>query len=109
MNKKLKKCIITFTLALAIVAGTVNVAYAATFGTSKNGASSTEVFQVKYNGAAWNYAKSGYRNASFKYTRGGRTLLSKTATSGKVTGSVWDNLVDWSESATTKFSWSHQK
>lgn len=109
MNNKVKKCIVTFMLAIAIVAGTVNVAYAASFGTRKNGASSKEVLQVKYDGAAWNYAKSGYKNASFKYTRGGRTLLSRTAKSGKVTGSVWDDLVNWSGSATTKFSWSHTK
>ncbi|MDQ0480278.1 hypothetical protein [Hathewaya limosa] len=47
-----------------------------------------EAIQVIYDGAAWNYSESDYKNASFKYTRNGKTLLSKTATSGKVTGSV---------------------
>ncbi len=54
--------------------GTI-VAQAVTFGNALNGASSTEVLQVKYNGAAWNYPGSGYRNASFKYSRNGKVLL----------------------------------
>ena len=105
MKKNTKKCIGALALGLVLVGGTT--AYAATFGNSKNGASSTEVLQVKYDGAAWNYSGSGYSWASFKYTRNGKTLLTKTAYDGKVTGSVWDDLVDWSDSATTRFSWNH--
>lgn len=109
MKKNFKKSISTLVVAFILAIGITSVAYAASFGNSLNGASSTEVLQVKYDGAAWNYSGSGYKNASFKYTRNGKTLLSKTATSGKVTGSVWDDLLDWSASATTKFSWDHQK
>ncbi len=103
MKKNTKKYIGVLTLALALAGGTT--AYAASFGNSLNGASSTEVLQVKYDGAAWNYSGSGYSWASFKYSRNGKTLLSKIAYNGKVTGSVWDDLLDWSDSATTKFSW----
>ncbi|UTR14254.1 hypothetical protein MM221_17055 [Salipaludibacillus sp. LMS25] len=92
-----------------LVFGTIglgaNTAYGATFGNSNSGASSTEVFEVRYNGAAWNYAASPYKYTSFKYTRDGRTLLSKTAYSSKVTGSVWDDI-RWGDKYTTKFNWS---
>jgi len=109
MKKSFKRFIATSLAALTIVTIFTNVSYAASFGNSKNGASSVEVLQVRYDGAAWNYKGSGYKNASFKYTRNNRTLLSKTATSGKVTGSVWDDLLDWSKKATTKFTWNRQK
>ncbi|AOZ72073.1 hypothetical protein BK816_01150 [Boudabousia tangfeifanii] len=89
--------------------GGAGTAYAATFGNNLNGASSVEVLQVKYNGAAWNYAGSGYKNAWFKYSRNGKTLMYKTVNRGRVTGSVWDNLWDWSKSQTTKFNWGHSK
>jgi hypothetical protein len=107
MNIKLKagKKIIALLLALTLTVGLGSVAYAATFGNAKNGASNVEVLQVKYNGAAWNYSGSGYNWASFKYTRNGRTLLTKTAYSGKVTGSVWDDLIHWGEKYTTRFNW----
>ncbi|WP_206168087.1 hypothetical protein, partial [Staphylococcus felis] len=91
-----------------LVVGTVTLgstpAFAATFGNSKSGASSVESFQIKYNGASWNYKGSGYKSTSFKYSRNGRTLLTKTAYNGKVTGSVWDDL-RWGKKYKTKFSW----
>lgn len=107
MKIKLKKKISALALAGAFAMGTSSMAYAASFGSSLNGASSTEVLQVRYNGAAWNYSGSGYKNASFKYTRNGKTLLSKTATSGKVIGSVLDDL-RWGNKYVTHFSWNHQ-
>lgn len=109
MKKNLKKSISTLAVAFILAVGIISVAYAASFGNKLNGASSTEVFHFRYDGAAWNYSGSGYKNASFKYTRNGKTLLSKTATIGKVTGSVYDDLLDWSDAATTKFSWNHQR
>ena len=92
MNKKFKKSFNALMVAFALAVVTTNVAYAASFGNDLNGASSKEVLQIRYNGGAWNYESSGYKNASFKYTRNVKTLLSKTATNGKVTGSVWDVL-----------------
>lgn len=107
--KKFKKAMGAIVLSSALVAGGAGVAQAVTFGNSLNGASSVEVLEVKYNGAAWNYKGSGYKNAWFKYTRGGRVLLTKTAKNGKVKGSVWDSLTDWSKKGTTKFSWGHAR
>lgn len=104
MKKKMRKFICSMLVAATIVLGGTT-AYAATFGNDNSGASSVEVFQVKYNGAAWNYSKSNYKSTSFKYTRDGRTLLSKTAYSSKVTGSVWDDI-RWGDKYTTKFNWS---
>lgn len=104
-NKKFSKKIISLLVALTLTVGVASVAYAADFGNSKNGASNVEVLQVKYDGAAWNYSDSGYSWASFKYTRNGKTLLTKTAYNGKVTGSVWDDLINWGEEYTTKFNW----
>lgn len=106
-NLKFKKTITVLMVALALTVGTISVAYAANFGNSLNGASNVEVLQVKYNGAAWNYSGSGYSWASFKYSRNGRTLLTKTAYNGKVTGSVWDDLIHWGDEYTTKFSWNN--
>lgn len=108
MKKKFRNYFNVLMVAFALTIGVTSMAYAASFGSSLNGASTEEVLQVKYNGAAWNYSGSGYRNASFKYTRNGKTLLSKTATSGKVTGSVWDDLIHWGDKYTTKFSWNRQ-
>lgn len=104
---KLSRKITTLILALTLTVGLGSVAYAADFGNAKNGASNVEVLQVKYDGAAWNYPGSGYSWASFKYTRNNRTLLTKTAYNGKVTGSVWDDLVHWGDEYTTKFNWNH--
>jgi hypothetical protein len=104
MKKKMKK----LTCALLLV-GTIgvsaNTASAATFGGSSSGASSVESFQLRYDGAAWNYSNSLYKSTSFKYKRDGRTLTSKTAYSTKVTDSVWDSLIP-GDSHTTYFSWS---
>lgn len=104
-----KKKIAALALAATLTAGGAGAAYAASFGNSLNGASSVEVLQVKYDGAAWNYSGSGYRNAWFKYSRAGKTLMHKVATNGKVTGFVWDNLLDWSSSQTTIFNWGHDR
>jgi len=108
MKKKLKKSIGTLMIAGALALGCSNMACAASFGTSLNGASSNEYLEIRYEGAAWNYAGSGYKNAYFTYSRNGKTLLSKTATSGKVTGGVWDDL-RWGDKYTTVFTWNHQK
>lgn len=107
IKSKVGKKIIALLFTITLTIGLGSVAYAATFGTDKNGASSVEVLQVKYNGAAWNYKDSGYSWASFTYSRNGRTLLTKTAYNGMVTGSVWDDLVHWSEEYTTEFSWNN--
>lgn len=109
MNIKSKsyKKIVKFLLALTLIVGVANVAYAERYGDSMNGASNYEVGQVQYNGAAWNYSGSGYNWASFTYTRNGQTLLKRTAKKGKVTGSVWDDLVRWGKNYTTKFYWNH--
>jgi len=53
-------------VAFALTIGVTSMAYAVSFGNSLNEASSVEILQVKYNGAAWNYPGSGYRYASFK-------------------------------------------
>lgn len=99
------KKLLSLALATGIMATMGITAFAASFGNSLNGASNTEVLQVKYDGAAWNYDDSGYDWASFKYSRNGRTLLSKTAYNGKVTGSVWDDLIHWGDEYTTIFNW----
>lgn len=104
--KRIKTKVLTFLVALSIAVGIGTVAYAASFGNKKNGASSYESFQVLYNGKAWNYRNSGYKYASFKYTRNKRTLLTKTAYNGTVSGSVWDDLIHWGDKYTTHFSWS---
>ena len=79
-------------------------AFAASFGNDSCGASSEEVLQIRYDGAAWNYTGSEYSWASFTYTRGDRTLMHKCVDEGKVTGSVWDDL-RWGDKYTTRFSW----
>lgn len=104
-----KKGIASAILIAALGVGGAGTVYAATFGNSLNGASSVEVLQVRYDGAAWNYPGSGYKNAWFQYTRDGQTLLHRVATNGKVTGSVWDNLVNWSKNKTTKFNWGNTR
>lgn len=104
-NSKFSKSIAALLVALTLTVGAGSIAYAANFGNSKNGASSVEVLQVKYDGAAWNYSGSGYNWASFTYSRNERTLLTKTAYSEKVTGSVWDDLIHWGDEYTTTFKW----
>lgn len=103
MKKNIKKVISSLLVVGTVTLGSTPV-FAASFGNSKSGASSVESFQIKYNGASWNYSGSGYKSTSFKYTRDGRTLLSKTAYNGKVTGSVWDDL-RWGDKYNTKFGW----
>ncbi|SDD32291.1 hypothetical protein SAMN05421663_10943 [Terribacillus halophilus] len=104
MKKKTRQFICSMLVVGTIGLG-ASTADAASFGNSSSGASSVESFQIKYNGAAWNYSNSAYKSTSFKYTRNGRTLLSKTAYTSKVTGSVWDDL-RWGDKYTTKFTWS---
>lgn len=105
----LKRQFAALTLAAALAVGGASVAEADTFGTRSNGASTVEVLQVRYDGAAWNYSGSGYKNAWFKYSRNGRTLLTKTAFNGRVASSVWDNLFDWSSNQTTRFNWGRSR
>ena len=101
--KKIKQFMCS-ALAVGIIGlGTVT-ASAASFGNASSGASSVESLQIKYDGEAWNYSSSPYKYTSFTYKRDNRTLLTKTAYTGKVTGSVWDDL-RWGEKYTTKFSW----
>ena len=104
MKMKFKKAISVLMVVVALTLGATNMAYAVSFGNSLNGASSEEVLQIGYKGAAWNYKGSGYKYASFKYTRNGKTLLSRTVYNGKVTGSVVDDL-RWGKKYITKFSW----
>lgn len=104
VKKSIKKFVRSLLVIGILGLGTVT-AFAASYGDSTSGASTKESFQIKYDGAAWNYSSSKYKSTSFKYTRDGRTLLSKTAYSSKVTGSVWDDLA-WGDKYTTYFSWS---
>ncbi|MCD8794991.1 hypothetical protein MUA77_12720 [Mammaliicoccus sciuri] len=104
MKKNFKKVTTSLLIASVIGLGS-STAFAASFGNASSGASSNESMQIKYNGAAWNYSKSKYKSTSFKYARNGRTLMSKTAYNGKVTGSVWDD-VRWGDKYNTKFTWS---
>lgn len=103
MKKKMKHFIIS-----ALLVGTIglvgNTAFAATFGDACSGASSQEILQIKYEGAAWNDSCSPYIYTAFEYSRNGKVLLTKYAYNGKVTGSVWDDL-RWGEKYTTKFRW----
>lgn len=103
MKINVKKASASLLVAGIIGIGTSTVS-AASFGNSVSGASTVESFQIKYNGAAWNYKNSPYKSTSFRYKRANRTLLTKTAYSGKVTGSVWDD-VRWGEKYKTIFSW----
>lgn len=105
MKKSTKKRFAGLASALVLATGLAVTASAYYGGDSLCGASSYEVLQVKYNGAAWNYAGSGYSYAWFKYTRNGKTLLYKYTNSGKVTGSVWDDLIHWGDAYTTNFKW----
>ncbi|MEB5648528.1 hypothetical protein [Mammaliicoccus sciuri] len=104
MKKNIKK-ITSSVLVASVIAMGSSTAFAASFGDANSGASSKESMQIRYNGAAWNYAKSKVKSTSFKYTRNGRTLMNKTAYNGKVTGSVWDD-VRWGDKYNTKFNWS---
>lgn len=104
MKLKTRKLLSALLIASSISVVGMGSVQAATFGTSSSGASSKEVLQIRYDGAAWNYKKSSYKSTSFRYKRNGRTLLSRTAYNGKVTGSVWDDL-RWGDKYTTKFSW----
>ncbi len=92
-------CALICVLSLALTVG------AATFGNSKCGASSDHYLELWYKGKAWVYSDSGYKWASFKYTRNGKTLMEKETKGGVVSGTVWDDLIHWGEEYTTKFSW----
>lgn len=104
MKRKLKQFIGSLVLVGIITLGVTGVVEAASFGNSSSGASTKESFQIKYDGAAWNYSSSPYKSTSFTYSRNGKTLMNKVAYSSKVTGSVWDDL-RWGDKYTTKFNW----
>ncbi|MCR5829004.1 MAG: hypothetical protein K6F93_01470 [Lachnospiraceae bacterium] len=106
-KSKFRKKILAILLALTLTLSFGTAAYAYSFGNELNGASSEEVLQILYNGAAWNYPGSGYSWASFTYSRNGVVLLTKTAYNGRVEGSVWDDLFHWGDEYTTKFNWNH--
>lgn len=102
---KFKKTVRGLVLATVLTLGATNmVAFAYSGGNSKCGASSKEVLQIKYDGACWNYKGSGYTYSTFKYVRDNKTLVSRKATNGKATASVWDDL-RWGDKYNTKFSW----
>lgn len=92
-------------LVISTIGLGANDTSAASFGNSSSGAATVESYQIKYDGAAWNYSSSPYRSTSFKYRRGNQTLLSRTAYTGRVSGSVWDDL-RWGEKYKTIFTWS---
>jgi len=103
LRKKLLRVLIVS--CFAVLGGiTVANASATTYGDASSGASNEESFQIRYNGAAWNYGSSPYQSTSFTYTRNGTVLMKKTAYNGKVSGSVWDDL-RWGDKYTTKFYW----
>lgn len=104
VKKKFKQVISLLVVVGVLALGGASMAYAASFGNRLSGASSTESFPIKYNGAAWNYSSSPYKSTSFTYVRNGTTLMNKVAYNGKVTGSVWDDL-RWGDKYTTKFYW----
>lgn len=105
MKSILSKKIATAGVAGAILVGGAAAAQAVTFGTAQHGASSVEVFQVRYDGKAWNYPGSGHSGVWFKYSRDGVTKLYRETRFGETKGSVWDNLTHWGQSQTTVFSW----
>ena len=107
MKNNLKKRIGAILCSVMVASSMVMAADAASFGDSKCGASTQEVLQVKYNGAVWNYKSKGskYNWAYFKYSRNGKTLMTRYAYNGKSTGSVWDDLIHWDDAHTTKFNW----
>ena len=103
--KQIKRriCILLLALSLLIL-GAFNV-YAYEGGDKWNGASNYEYFQVMYKGAAWNYRGSGYNYAWYRYSRNGKTIQYKIAYNGRVSGSVWDNLLVWGNAGRTYFNW----
>lgn len=107
MKKKAEKFIISGLVVGAMVlgtGGTASTASAASFGNFRSGASSIESYEYIYDGAAWNYYNSAYDWTSFKYSRDGRTLLSKTSYSSRVEGTVNDDL-RWGDKYRTIFNW----
>lgn len=68
MKMNVKKVLTSLLVASIIGIGTSTVS-AASFGNSVSGASTVESFQIKYNGAAWNYKNSPYKSTSFRYKR----------------------------------------
>lgn len=103
MKKQFKKIGLASLLSLVMLIPATQVS-AVSFGNAYSGASSVEVGQIRYNGAAWNYKKSPYKCTTFRYSRDGKTLMTRTATNVRVIGSVYDDL-RWGNKYTTKFSW----
>lgn len=105
MKTKLKRRLAALALCAALTLGGATTAYAYTYGNHLSGASSVEIYQVMYKGSAWNYPGSGYNYTWFKYVRNGAELLKRGTHRGKVSGYVWDDLINWGPSHTTKFYW----
>lgn len=117
--KKTKMKIALVSLVASLGLGATS-AFAAQFGTASVGASSTETAQLYYFGTVWVYPReSGYKQGSFKYSRGGKTLLTRKTTyfsnpstvakmtSSTATGGVWDSLNPFASKTT--FSYNHTK
>jgi len=109
INFKSSKKIFALLFALTITLGFETGLNAVMFGNSMNGASTVERYQVRYDGAAWNHPgmRNRYTWASFRYSRRGRTILSRFVRDGRVTGSVWDDLIDWGDGGRTYFGWNN--
>ena len=91
-------CALICVLSLALTVG------AATFGNSRCGASSDHYLELLYHGKCWVYSDSGYKWASFKYTRNGEVLASRKSLGGVESATVFDDL-RWGDKYTTKFNW----
>ncbi len=76
----------------------------ATYGNSLHGASTNETLELRYTGAAWNYAGSGHAGAWFKYVRNGKQLTYKEVTQGRVEDKIWDSP-KWGDKGRTYFYW----
>lgn len=100
----MKKILITSLLLLTVLSADSEIAIATDYGDNISGASTNEVFQIRYDGAAWNYNNSRYVSTSFSYSRNNVTLLTRVAYNGKVTGSVYDNIIS-GDKYTTYFNW----
>jgi hypothetical protein len=90
-------------LAVVLSLGITSVALAASFGNKYSGASSTEHLQFWYTGSAWNYDESPIYTY-FSYSRNGKVLMNKIAYTGKVEGTVTDDI-RLGDKYTTHFYW----
>lgn len=75
VNKKVSRFIIGSMAFASLFFATE--AFAATFGNTNAGASSTETAQLYYTGKVWFYPqRTGVKQGSLKYTRSGKTVAS---------------------------------